>query len=95
MAKKKEITKQEILSFYIDYFLEHNKQPTSVYLFAKHYIFDESLFYKKYASFDQIEKDFFNSLFTFDALIFSTADLPPCSASDSDLNLPVCLKSFK
>ncbi|WP_445717833.1 TetR family transcriptional regulator C-terminal domain-containing protein [Flavobacterium sp.] len=64
MAKKKEITKQEILSFYIDYFLEHNKQPTSVYLFAKHYTFDESLFYKNYASFDQIEKDFFNSLFT-------------------------------
>ena len=51
------------MSFYIDYFLEHNKQPTSVYLFAKHYTFDESLFYKNYASFDLIEKDFFNSLF--------------------------------
>ena len=63
MAKKKEMTKQEILSFYIDYFLEHNKQPTSVYLFAKQYAFDESLFYKNYASFDLIEKDFFNSLF--------------------------------
>jgi hypothetical protein len=63
MAKKKEITKKEILSFYIDYFLEHNKQPQSVYLFAKHAGFEEGLFYKNYASFNQIEQNFFTSLF--------------------------------
>ena len=31
MAKKKEITNQDILGFYIDYFLENNKAPHSVY----------------------------------------------------------------
>ena len=63
MAKKKEITKKEILSFYIDYFLEHNKQPQSVYLFAKHSGFEEASFYKNYATFNQIEQNFFTSLF--------------------------------
>ena len=63
MAKKKEINKEGILSLYIDYFLEHNKQPQSVYLFAKHAGFEEGLFYKHYASFNQIEQNFFTSLF--------------------------------
>ena len=63
MAKKKEITNQDILGFYIDYFLENNKQPHSVYKFAKHYNFDESIFYANFSSFEQIEKTFFTSLF--------------------------------
>ena len=29
MAKKKEITNQDILGFYIDYFLENNKAKTA------------------------------------------------------------------
>ena len=63
MAKKKEITPQAILSHYIDYFLEHHKQPQSVYQFSKQFDFDEALFYGNYTSFDQIEKMFFSSLF--------------------------------
>jgi hypothetical protein len=63
MAKKKEITPQAILSHYIDYFLEHHKQPQSVYQFSKQFDFDEALFYENYTSFDQIEKMFFSSLF--------------------------------
>lgn len=63
MAKKKEITNQDILGFYIDYFLENNKQPHSVYKFAKHYNFEETVFYANFSSFEQIEKTFFTSLF--------------------------------
>ena len=63
MAKKKEITKQDILGFYIDYFLENNKQPHSVYKFAKHYNIEEAVFYANFSSFEQIEKTFFTSLF--------------------------------
>lgn len=63
MAKKKEITNQDILGFYIDYFLENNKQPHSVYKFAKHYSFEEAVFYANFSSFEQIEKTFFTSLF--------------------------------
>lgn len=63
MAKKKEITNQDILGFYIDYFLENNKAPHSVYKFAKQYNFEETVFYVNFSSFEQIEKTFFTSLF--------------------------------
>ena len=63
MAKKKEITNQDILGFYIDYFLENNKAPHSVYKFAKQYNFEEAEFYANFSSFEQIEKTFFTSLF--------------------------------
>lgn len=63
MAKKKEITNQDILGFYIDYFLENNKAPHSVFKFTKHYNFEEALFYANFSSFEQIEKTFFTSLF--------------------------------
>ena len=63
MAKKKEITNQDILGFYIDYFLENNKAPHSVYKFAKQYNFEETVFYANFSSFEQIEKTFFTSLF--------------------------------
>lgn len=63
MAKKKEITNQDILGFYIDYFLENNKAPHSVYKFAKQYNFEEAFFYANFSSFEQIEKTFFTSLF--------------------------------
>lgn len=62
MAKKKEITKQAILGFYIDYFLENNKPPHSVYQFAKQYQFEEATFYATFSSFEQIEQSFFTSL---------------------------------
>ena len=63
MAKKKEITNQDILGFYIDYFLENNKAPHSVYKFAKQYNFEEAVFYANFSSLEQIEKTFFTSLF--------------------------------
>lgn len=63
MAKKKEITNQDILGFYIDYYLENNKAPHSVYKFAKQYNFEEAEFYANFSSFEQIEKTFFTSLF--------------------------------
>ena len=63
MAKKKEITNQDILGFYIDYFLENNKAPHSVYKFAKQYNFEEAVFYANFSSLEQIEKTFFSSLF--------------------------------
>ena len=35
MAKKKNITSDAIVSFYMDYILAHGEQPKNVYLFAK------------------------------------------------------------
>ena len=61
MAKKKKITSNEILSWYMDYVLEHNQQPKTVYAFAKANNFEESLFYEFFGSFDAIEKQVFST----------------------------------
>ena len=56
MAKKKNITENDIISWYMDDVLNHNKQPSSVYSFAKENNFEEALFYKYFGSFDIVEK---------------------------------------
>lgn len=63
MAKKKNITSQDIISFYMDYVLEHNEQPKTVYAFTKHNNFEESKFYEFYGSFDAVEKNIFKTFF--------------------------------
>lgn len=63
MAKKKNISKNDIISFYMDYVMEHAKEPSSVYTFAKHNNFEESKFYEQFGSFDAIEKGVFKAFF--------------------------------
>ncbi len=61
MAKKKTISSGDIISLYMDYVLENNEQPKSIYAFAKHNNFEESLFYKHFNSFKAIEKGVFKA----------------------------------
>ncbi|HUH27184.1 TetR family transcriptional regulator C-terminal domain-containing protein [Gelidibacter sp.] len=63
MAKKKNISDQNIISFYMDYVLEYGAQPKSVYIFAKANNFEESKFYEHFATFEAIEKRIFKELF--------------------------------
>ncbi|MCD2259697.1 TetR family transcriptional regulator C-terminal domain-containing protein [Psychroserpens luteolus] len=63
MAKKKTITKNNIISMYMDYVLEHNQQPNTVYAFTKANNFEEQKFYDHFGSFDALEKDVFNAFF--------------------------------
>ena len=63
MAKKKAITEKDIIAMYIDYVLEHNAYPKSVYAFAKANNFEESLFYNHFGSFEAIEKHIFKAFF--------------------------------
>lgn len=63
MAKKKNITENDIISSYMEYVLNHNKQPSSVYSFAKENNFEEALFYKYFGSFDIVEKGIFKAFF--------------------------------
>jgi hypothetical protein len=63
MAKNKEVTSSSIISFYMDYVLEHSTKPNSVYKFAKANNFDEQEFYKHFSSFETIEKHVFHALF--------------------------------
>lgn len=63
MAKKKTITATDIVSHYMEYVLDHNEQPKSVYTFAKANNFEESLFYNHFGSFEAIEKQVFKAFF--------------------------------
>jgi hypothetical protein len=63
MAKKKNITKNDIITYYMDYVLEHNHQPKTVYAFAKANNFEEQKFYQFFGSFDALEKSVFKVFF--------------------------------
>lgn len=47
----------------MEYVLDHNKQPSSVYSFAKEHNFEEALFYEHFSSFNSIEKGVFKAFF--------------------------------
>ena len=63
MAKKKKNLEQDIISYYMDYVLAHDKKPASVYHFAKTNNFDEAEFYSFYGSFEALEKNIFKVFF--------------------------------
>lgn len=63
MAKKKNISENNILTFYMDYVLEHNEQPKTVYAFAKANNFEEQKFYEFFGSFKAIETHIFKAFF--------------------------------
>lgn len=61
MAKKKNLTQNDIISFYMDYVLENDQQPKSVYSFAKHNNFEETKFYEYFGTFEVVEKHVFKA----------------------------------
>lgn len=63
MATKKKITRENIIDFYMDYVMENNAQPSSVYSFAKANKLEEAEFYKYFGSFEGIEKAIFQAFF--------------------------------
>jgi len=63
MTKKKSISEQDIITLYMDYVLENNEQPKSVYIFSKTNNFEEAKFYEFFASFEAIQKYIFKAFF--------------------------------
>jgi hypothetical protein len=64
MAKKKNISKNDIIGFYMNYVLEHNQNPKSVFMFSKNNNFEEAKFYEHFTSFETIEKSIFETFCT-------------------------------
>ena len=64
MAKKKSVSKNDIITFYMDYVLEHDKNPKTVFAFAKINNFEEAKFYEHFTSFEAVEKGIFEAFFT-------------------------------
>lgn len=61
MAKKKNITENNLIDFYMDYVLEHGKAPHSVYKFAKDNNFEEASFYTHFGTFKALEQKIFTA----------------------------------
>lgn len=58
-TKKIEITKDYIISKYMEYRLENNKIPSSVYTFAKSNGMEEATFYKFFGTMEAVEKEIY------------------------------------
>lgn len=58
-TKKASITRDKIVSMYMNYRLENHDKPKSVYLFAKTNGFDESEFYAFFGTLERLEKEVF------------------------------------
>lgn len=63
-TKKKEITSHDVITAYMDYCLEHEKTPKSVYKFAKDNKMTEQDFYNHFGSFDGLRNEIWNTFFT-------------------------------
>lgn len=74
MAKKKNITQDLLIEWYMDEVLSEKEPLTSVYAFAKKYNFDESAFYSYFSGFDHLEKSIFK-VFGSKTLELTSADV--------------------
>ena len=63
MEKKNKTSKEDLINSFMNYVLEHNEQPKSVYAFAKANNINESQFYKFFGSFDALEQQIFEAFF--------------------------------
>ncbi|NGY38482.1 TetR/AcrR family transcriptional regulator [Flavobacterium sp. XN-5] len=57
--KKTKVTKEKIVSLYMNYVLENGEKPKSVYLFAKLNDFTETEFYAFFGTIESVEKEIF------------------------------------
>ncbi|MFH7018230.1 TetR family transcriptional regulator C-terminal domain-containing protein [Flavobacterium sp. FlaQc-47] len=62
-AKNKIISKEDIVSLYMDEVLEKGQKPKSVYLFAKGNDFTEAEFYPFFGTLEALEKEIFRMFF--------------------------------
>ncbi|RTY87265.1 TetR family transcriptional regulator C-terminal domain-containing protein [Flavobacterium sp. GT3R68] len=62
-TKKTALTKDKIISMYINYTLEHNHKPKSVYNFTKLNGISETEFYSFFGTIESIDKEIFKTFF--------------------------------
>ena len=63
MEKKKKISKEDLIKSFMNYVLEHNEKPKSVFAFAKANNINEPQFYEYFGSFDALEQQIFEAFF--------------------------------
>ena len=60
---KKTMTHRDIIDAYMEYVLEHEEEPTSIYKFCKRIGIEEKNFYDHFGSFESLKKGIWNTLF--------------------------------
>jgi len=68
------LSKEKIVSLYMDYVLEHNEKPKSVFHFGKENDFTEAEFYTFFGTLESIEKEIFNMFFDKTVELLKTDD---------------------
>jgi len=68
------LSKEKIVSLYMDYVLEHNEKPKSVFHFGKENHFTEAEFYTFFGTLESIEKEIFNMFFDKTVELLKTDD---------------------
>ena len=85
-TKAKKVTDDHIISMYMDYVLEHEIVPKSIYKFCKVNSIDESLFYENFGSVEGIQKAIWNKFYTnSEALISKNKEYDSFSNKDKML----------
>ncbi|MFL0353193.1 TetR family transcriptional regulator C-terminal domain-containing protein [Xanthomarina sp. GH4-25] len=88
MTKKKNISASEIITFYMDYVIEHHGKPESIEDFSQLHHFDDSIFYTHFTSFKDLEKTIFNALFENSLVILKQSpEYPSFGKKDKLLSL--------
>ncbi|MDT7827643.1 TetR family transcriptional regulator C-terminal domain-containing protein [Pricia sp. S334] len=63
-TKAKKITEDEIIALYMDYVLEHETVPKSIYKLCKKNSIEEADFYRFFGSIEGIQKEIWNKFYT-------------------------------
>ncbi len=62
-TKKSTITKDKIVSLYMNYVLEHNEKPKTVFHFSKQNAISETEFYNFFGTLESVEKEIFKMFY--------------------------------
>lgn len=62
-TKKSTISKDKIVSLYMNYVLEHNEKPKTVFHFSKQNNISETEFYNFFGTLESVEKEIFNMFY--------------------------------
>lgn len=62
-TKKSTITKDKIVSLYMNYVLEHNEKPKTVFHFSKQNAISETDFYNFFGTLESVEKEIFKMFY--------------------------------
>ena len=88
MAKKKKITKEQLIDYYMDAVAKLQGKPASVVDFASEYNFDAALFYRHFESFKEIDKAIFKIFIDISiATLAESTDFASFSKKDKLLSL--------